>query len=202
MRLAEAFGEYTGNPYTSLNTGEFRQYVDSKLYTDLILDQKLDFITEGLSFNSKVSMSTYFRNNALLANWGFPQYKLDYTKIGTTTNPWTRAGQGNETYKQTPLDINVGALENDYYRDLYYEFALNYSRSFGNHSVSGLALMNRQQKNQNTQFAYFNEALVGRATYDYSHKYLVEVNVDIPVLSVLHHKATVLDSFLQALLAG
>lgn len=177
MRLSEAFGEYTGNPYNTLNTGEFRQYVDSKLYTDLILDQKLDFITEGLSFNSKVSMSTYFRNNALLANWAFPQYKLDYTKIGTTSNPWTRSGQGNETYKQAPLDINVGALENDYYRDLYYEFAINYSRTFGNHSVSGLALMNRQQKNQNTQFAYFNEALVGRATYDYSHKYLVEVNV-------------------------
>jgi TonB-linked SusC/RagA family outer membrane protein len=177
MRLAEAFGEYTGNPYTSLNTGEFRQYVDSKLYTDLILDQKLDFITEGLSFNGKVSLSTYFRNNSLLANWAFPQYKLDYTKIGTTSNPWTRSGQGNETYNQLPLDINVGALENDYYRDLYYEFAINYSRSFGSHSISALALMNRQQKNQNTQFAYLNEALVGRATYDYSHKYLVEVNV-------------------------
>ncbi|MDP3431469.1 MAG: TonB-dependent receptor [Bacteroidota bacterium] len=184
MRLSEAFGEYTGNPYTSLNTGEFRQYVDSKLFTDLILDQKLDFITEGLSFNSKVSLSTYFRNNSLLANWAFPQYKLDYTKIGAVDpisgkplNPWTRSGQANEVYTQPPLDINVGNLQDDYYRDLYYEFALNYSRTFGNHSITGLALLNRQQKNKGTDFAYFNQALVGRTTYDYKHKYLLEFNV-------------------------
>jgi TonB-linked SusC/RagA family outer membrane protein len=37
--------------------------------------------------------------------------------------------------------------------------------------------MNRQQKNKDTQFAFYNEALVGRATYDYDHRYLVEFNV-------------------------
>jgi hypothetical protein len=43
--------------------------------------------------------------------------------------------------------------------------------------VTGLALMTRTQKNKDTQFAYYNESLVGRATYDFSHKYLVEFNV-------------------------
>jgi hypothetical protein len=37
--------------------------------------------------------------------------------------------------------------------------------------------MNREQKNRETQFAYYNQALVGRATYDYALKYLVEINV-------------------------
>jgi hypothetical protein len=51
---------------------------------------------------------------------------------------------------------------------------LQYARSFGNHSVTGLVLLNREQKNRETQFAYYNEALVGRVTYDYLGKYLVE----------------------------
>lgn len=177
MRLSQAFGEYTGNPYNSVNNGQFNEYTESKLFTDLVFDQKLDFITEGLSFKGKVSLNTYFRSRSLTANWSFPEYRLDFEKIGTGENPWVRAGQGNEVYKQLPLDINVGELEGGYYRNLYYEIALNYARSFGSHNVSGLALMNREQKNSGTDFAYYNEALVGRVTYDFARKYLIELNV-------------------------
>ncbi len=178
IRQAASFGEFTGNPYNTLNSGSFNQYLDSKLFTDLILDQKLEGIIPGLSFKGKVSFSTYYRNRSLYASYSVPQYLLDYSKIGLPgVNPWNRNGQGNEVYNQAPLDINVGGLEGDYYRDLYYEMGFNYSKSFGKHSVSGLALLNRQQKNSGTDFAYYNEALVGRATYDFSHKYLLELNV-------------------------
>lgn len=183
IRQAASFGEFTGNPYNTMNSGSFNQYLDSKLFTDLILDQKLDGILKGLSFNGKVSFSTYYRNRSLYASYSVPQYLLDYSAIGTfdsagkPINPWSRNGQGNEVYYQAPLDINVGGLESDYYRDLYYELGFNYSNTFGKHSVTGLALLNRQQKNDGTDFAYYNEALVGRATYDYSHKYLLEFNV-------------------------
>lgn len=182
-RRSQAFGEYTGNPYNTLNSGEFRQYTESKLYTDLILDQGLDFITEGLSFKGKISLNTFFENRSLTANWAFPEYRIDYENIGKIdekglpVNPWIISVAGKEVYKQLPLDINVGNMEGGYYRNLYYEMSLNYARSFGNHNVSGLALINREQKNKETQFPYYNEALVGRATYDFSRKYLVEVNV-------------------------
>jgi len=176
-RLAEAFGEYTGNPYTSLNSSNFNEYTSSKLYTDVFINQKLDFITEGLSFKGKASLSTYYRNRSLYADYDWPQYKLYYENIGTDENPWVRGGAGNEVYEPPVLDVNVGGMEGDYYRDLYYEFSLSYAKTFGNHGVSGLALLNREQKNKGTDFAYYNEAVVGRATYDYSHKYLVEVNI-------------------------
>ncbi|MEI7423287.1 MAG: TonB-dependent receptor [Prolixibacteraceae bacterium] len=184
IRQAASFGEYTGNPYNTMNSGTFDQYLDSKLFTDLYVDQKLDGIIKGLSLKAKVSLSTYYRNQSLYADYSFPQYLLNYDNIGKvdpTTgkplNPWSRNGQGNEVYNQGILDINVGGLQDDYYRDLYYEFGFNYKNSFGKHSVSGLALMNRQQKNAGSDFPYYNEALVGRATYDYSNKYLVEINV-------------------------
>jgi TonB-linked SusC/RagA family outer membrane protein len=184
-RLAANFGEYTGNPYSSLNTGQFNQDLGSKLFTDLIFSQKLDFITKGLSFDGKVALSTYYNNRILTANWTFPEYILNYGDIGVmdaTTgqlkNPWNRlTAAGNEYYKQPKLDINVGSLNGGYYRDLYYEFGFNYANTFGKHTVSGLALMTRTQKNRGTEFAYYNESLVGRATYDFSHKYLLEANV-------------------------
>lgn len=165
------------NPYTVLNQGSFRQNTSSTIYTDLILKQKLDFITKGLSFNGKVSLSTYYKNETLKADWTFPVYELRFEDIGAGVNPWLRNGQTDDVFEQTPLDINVGGLQGGYYTNLYYEMSLNYNRTFGNHTVSALALMNRQQKNSGTDFAYRNEAWVARATYDYKHKYLFEVNL-------------------------
>lgn len=187
IRLSQAFGEYTGNPYNTVNRGQFNEFTESKLFTDLVFDQKLNFITEGLSFKGKVSLNTYFNARSLTANWGFPEYRMNWDNLenngqidpatGRVINPWVINQSGFEVYKQLPLDINVGGLEGGYYQNLYYEVALNYARTFGNHSVTGLALLNREQKNRETQFAYYNQAVVGRATYDYGHKYLVELNM-------------------------
>jgi TonB-linked SusC/RagA family outer membrane protein len=180
-RLAAPFGEYTGNPYTTLNSGQFNKDLGSTLYTDLIFKQNLDFIVKGLSLNGKVSISSFYNNRQLTGSQTFPEYLLDYTKIGTVNNPWFRNNpvQGNEYWKMPPLDINVGGLNTspNYYSDLYYEASINYLNTFGKHSVSALGLFNRQQKNTGTSFPYYNEGLVGRATYDYDKKYLVELNV-------------------------
>lgn len=176
-RLAAAQNDSRGNPYSALHQGKFNEYTSSKLFTDLILRQQLDRITPGLSFQAKVSLSTYYKNKSLTANWTIPQYTLDFDKIGTNTNPWFREGEGNETWTQPPLDINVGDLEKGYYNNLYYEFSLDYKRSFGKHQVTALALMSRHQKNTGTEFAYYNESWVGRATYNFDKKYLMEINL-------------------------
>ncbi|MGB4415770.1 MAG: TonB-dependent receptor [Paludibacter sp.] len=178
IRYADKIGEYFDNPYSLFYSGSFDRTLTSKFFTDLMFNQKLDFITKGLSFKTKVSLSTSYQNLALTANYNFPQYQLDYTKIGVPgVNPWFRVGQGNEVYKQLPLDINIGGMQGDYYTDLYYEFAANYNRSFGKHTVTALALMNFQEKNKNTDFGYYNAGVVGRVTYDYVNRYLLEMNV-------------------------
>ncbi len=169
--------EYTGNPYTGLNSGQFNKDLGSQLFTDLILRQDLNFIVKGLSFNGKASLSSYYSNRQLTGSQGFPEYTLDYTLIGTASNPWTRNGQGNEYWKMGVLDINVGGLNGGYYANLNYETSLNYANTFGKHSVSLMGLFNRQQRNSTTDFPYFNEGLVGRATYDFDKKYLFEFNV-------------------------
>jgi len=185
LRLAEAYFENRGNPYTTAYQGSFNKYTESKLFTDLILDQKLDGILKGLSAKGKVSLSTYYRNRSLYASQTFPTYRLYFDRIGVDANndgkvdqnPWVRTSESAEVYKLTPVDIAVGGMEAGYYTDLYYEMSLNYSNSFGRHRVTGLALFNRQQQDKETAFPYYNEGLVGRATYDYGSKYLFEVNI-------------------------
>lgn len=178
-RLALKLNGFTTNPYTYLARGDFNKYLESKLFTDLFFDQKLDKLVKGLSIKGKVAFSTFYRTRTLYADYQQPEYKINWNDVGKPgVNPWYRNGQsGYYVYNLAPLDINVGGLEGGYYRDLYYEGSINYANSFGKHTVSGLALINRQRKEADTDFAFLNEALVGRATYDYSHKYLLEVNI-------------------------
>jgi TonB-linked SusC/RagA family outer membrane protein len=178
IRLVEPFYENFGNPYSKAYQGSFSRSTASTLFTDLILEQKLDSVLEGLSAKGKVSLSTYYVNTSLQGSYTFPMYRLNYDNIGVAgVNPWYRADQGQELYTQPKLDISVGGMGGGFYTDLYYEASLNYANTFGQHRVTGLALMNRQQKNSGTDFPYYNEGLVGRATYDYARKYLFEVNI-------------------------
>ena len=178
-RLALKLNGFTTNPYTYLAQGNFSKYLNSKLFTDMVFDQKLDFIIKGLTFKGKVAFSTYYNTRTLYADYTRPEYKINWADVGKPgVNPWYRNGQsGYYKFNLNPLDINVGGMETGYYRDLYYEGSLNYSQTFGNHSVSALALFNRQKKEYETDYPFKNEALVGRVTYDYSHKYLLEVNI-------------------------
>jgi TonB-linked SusC/RagA family outer membrane protein len=207
IRRSAAINSYFQNPYNDINSANVEKYLTTKLFTDLILDQKLDFILKGLSVKGKVAFNTYYVNRSLYSVFYIngnrkvddyiPTYVLHWDRIGVDANgdgivdqnPWERTGQGIEYYKPLPLTVNVGGLEyfvagsggylpqNAFSSDLYYEMGLNYNNTFGNHTVTGLVLMNRQQKNVSTEFPYYNAAFVGRATYAYSNKYLAEINI-------------------------
>lgn len=178
IRYADKIGEFFDNPYSQFYNGSFRRHLTSKFFSDLMFSQKLDFITKGLAVKAKVSLSTSYRNLALSSDYSFPQYRLDYDKIGQPgVNPWFRIGEGLEVYNMPPQRVWIGGMEGNYYTDLYYEFSGSYNRKFGNHSVSALALINFQERNQNTEFGYYNAGVVGRATYDYFGKYLFELNL-------------------------
>jgi TonB-linked SusC/RagA family outer membrane protein len=186
-RRSAVIGEYTNNTYTRMMQPAFNRNLSSKLFTDLILDQKLDFITKGLSVNGKVSFSTYYDATQISTAYNFPDYRLDWDLVplagqidpstGAKINPWVRTGQANEIYKLPPLSMSVGGLNGGYYKNLYYEVSFNYAGTFGKHRYTALALFNRTENRTESQFPFLNEAWVGRTTYDYNNKYLFEFNV-------------------------
>ena len=178
VRLMSEADQTTGNPYYQLMKGSFIQLTDTKIFSDIIAKQKLDFITKGLSVQAKVSLSTYYKYNTLNTQYNRPSWYLNYSKIGTSENPWSRTGTDGFYYVEPPLYTTAdNSLQDGYYLDLYYDASLNYDRSFGKHTVTGLFLFNRQEQDKGSDFPYYNEALVGRVTYDFAHKYLLEVNM-------------------------
>lgn len=166
------------NPYTLLNRGDFTRTNRMKLFSDLIYNQKLDFITEGLSFQAKASLSTNYANQSLKSTYQRQTYLFFPENIGTEKALWKRniIGEDDTYWHETPPEIGIGGLT-DFQYDIHYEASLNYSRTFGKHAITALALMNRDIKHLKTDYPYLNEAWVGRATYDYSHRYLVEINM-------------------------
>ncbi len=138
-----------------------------------IIDQKLDFITEGLSAKAKVSLVSYFsnyisrqKNQERLAYWN-PYLNEDETvtfyQVKEDVLPYNSTWQGKN-------------------RKEYYEFALNYKRTFKeDHTVTALALFNAE-KSHFSQSTY-NEipraymGLVGRVTYNYMNRYMLEFNI-------------------------
>jgi len=137
-----------------------------------IVDQNLDFLTKGLSFKGTASLVSYFRNlisreisDQKIVSWRpflDDKGKVDFYQVKENGLPVNNTGQGK-------------------YRKEYYEFALNYNRSFNQHNVTGLALVNAD-KSHFTEW-YWNEipraylGVVGRVTYNYANKYMLEYNL-------------------------
>ena len=162
----------------------FMQTNNNKIQMDLVLDQKLEFWgwSKGLSFKAKGSYNSAFtvskQGNSGLASFN-PLVQYDengnvlYNADGT---PFIRYRQnGNDT------DPSYSSSQGKA-RDWYVEASLNYSRSFGKHTVSALALYN-----QSKQYYYSNNkypdvprsyvGFVGRATYDWANRYMAEFNI-------------------------
>lgn len=137
-------------------------------------NQKLDFITEGLSLKGTLSFTNnygYTRN--VIRTGSFPSFIYDPVA---------------ETY--TPRDVNVFRVPTpavnynggSTVRNLTLLGIINYDRTFGNHHVYGLALINRTSKtaaNNNDAYNFVPEnnlGYTGRLGYDYKNKYLFQLN--------------------------
>ena len=177
-RLSSPRTAYFGNIRTSLSTGEFEQTTDNKLYTDINFEQKLDFITKGLSVKANVSLSTYYSRISQTATNSNPTFYIDWNRYDAGDgNPWIYSAASEHVYENTPYAVTRGAMQNNYYVTFYWEGALNYNRTFGDHTVTALALFNQRENVKGTAFPYHSQGVVGRVTYDYKHKYLFECNL-------------------------
>ena len=177
-RLSSPRTAYFGNIRTSLSTGEFEQTTDNKLYTDINFEQKLDFITKGLSVKANVSLSTYYSRISQTATNSNPTFYIDWDAYDSGEgNPWVLSTQSDYVYERDPYSVTTGVMQDNYYTTFYWEAALNYNRTFGDHTVTALALFNQRENAKVVDFPYHSQGLVARATYDYKHKYLFECNI-------------------------
>ena len=172
--------------YYAYQPGAFH-YNNNKLQMDLVLDQKLDFITKGLSVKLKGSYnSSYAVNKTLTAGVATytpvvlaqrdEQNNILYDESGgILTQPMMYRKAGSDTDPTYSYAYGKG-------RDWYIEGSLNYSRSFGEHTVNALALYNQSKEYYYGQEATYIDiprtyvGLVARVTYDWKNRYMAEFN--------------------------
>lgn len=187
------------NPYQLLNDTGQRIYKYYQGFFDINLNQKLDFITKGLSFQAKLSYTTNSNTSSKIQkiegnNMGtntavrvYREYDYAnpiYNEDGTVDYPIIREERfpDQDAQDNLPPDASYdNMMDNGYGKKLYYEFSLNYARTFGDHDITLLALMNRQKieglsGTSSLKFPSYEEAWVGRATYGWRERYLAEVN--------------------------
>ena len=160
-------GTYAGNgsnvAANLLESGIYKA-VKSTLESSLSLNYKLDFITKGLSAKTQVSFDTQGENGR---SWSQSTAQYVYSQ---NTDSYQQFGENR------PLSYS-GVQKNNNWHKFYVEAGLNYNRTFGVNSITGLILANRNELVNNAEVAYRDQGIVGRVTYDYDKRFFGEFNV-------------------------
>lgn len=171
--LSDGLGNIYGCGYGSKTT--------NVVNLDLALTQKLDFVTKGLQFKIKVAYNSGYdhtKERATSIESYQPWYRKDVT--------WMEHPAGSDPNEVVYIQDGEAGLISyaesfGKSRDWYAEASFDWKRDFGLHHLSALALYNQSK-------TYYPDSdypgiprgyvgLVGRVTYDYDNKYLIEGNV-------------------------
>lgn len=163
------------NPYAVMSQG-VSKVSESAINAALELDQKLNFITEGLSFKALVSFKNWSKTKV---NRSFTPYYYQLVKADPI--------EGGYDFQYNSLNQGSTALttNNETAGDRWFNLqaSLNYQHTFGDkHDVGAMLVYLQREYNVNNPGDYYatlperNQGLAGRATYAYDGKYLAEVN--------------------------
>lgn len=171
--LSDGLGNIYGRGYGSKTT--------NVVNLDLALTQKLDFVTKGLQFKIKVAYNSGYdhtKERATSIESYQPWYRKDVT--------WMEHPAGSDPNEVVYIQDGEAGLISyaesfGKSRDWYAEASFDWKRDFDLHHLSALALYNQSK-------TYYPDSdypgiprgyvgLVGRVTYDYDNKYLIEGNV-------------------------
>jgi TonB-linked SusC/RagA family outer membrane protein len=193
-------GNNTVNPLAIIYNMGIRQTRQTQLNSNFTLEQNLDFITKGLSAKASLfydntvrseggifDVTNHARPNEAATNVKYKQiYPLRYEgpeqdpseytvylpvsteEYDWIIRPWTVRAEG---INSANWDSSIPVM-----RRMMYQFQLNYARRFGVHNVSAMGIMKREEYAYGNMFKNYREDWVGRITYDFDSRYLLELN--------------------------
>ena len=186
------------NPiYMIYNSGFNRTYSNSLQFA-VKLNQNLDFITKGLSFNASFSYDHSFSNTysatrtAAFYYPAFTEGDTVYPALSQTIDPET----GNvlnplsgEWVPQTELPLLSENVESKLFesrstgpgiKNVNFKANLNYARTWGNHSLGAIAVFTTNSRSYHNgeekyvPYRYMEAA--ARLSYNYDDRYFIEFN--------------------------
>ncbi len=168
------------NGARSLALGGTETRTTTRINTDFVLEQQLDFITKGLSARGMIAWDNVFEEARRGINdlYNDPQDKWINPETGATVYKQPYEAYDRFDYTQgNKWTTNGGSVDNKATtRNLNYQLQLNYARSFGKHDVSAMGVFARQETAWGSMIPNYREDWVFRATYAYGGRYFLEYN--------------------------
>lgn len=161
------------NPMDRVQNSGYTDMFKPAIQSVFTLNQKLDFLTPGLSSYVRFSFDSYSEFNNIRSGG---------------VDLWLATGRDSEGNLIFNSPMKEGSDELGYShsetgeRVMYMEANLAYDRTFGNHNISSMVLYNMRNRmvataaNAIAAIPYRNQAIAGRLSYSFKERYLLEVN--------------------------
>ena len=167
-KMTKLSTSFVMNPLSALLQSGYHREYRNYLSGSVRLNYDLDQITKGLSVHGIVSYQNY-NTHDFSFNKTFVQYVAK------------RLPDNSAVFIPQSIDSPYWQAESvAKNRKTLAEFGFNYERQFGNHNVTGLLLYTQSKRfDPNLAFLVPNaiQGIVGRVTYDYKNRYLVDFNM-------------------------
>lgn len=175
------------NMYNSVDliaTGGDAQHTTTRITTDFVLEQKLDFITKGLSFRGMIAWDNTFveedRGIEEPQSNNGPNQRRKYIDPDTGVVTYQFPFDNNNRFDMYPIwdwEVQGGSVDNGATRrDLTYQLQLNWARTFGKHNATAMGLFSRQERATGSEIPHYREDWAFRVTYDWASRYFIEYN--------------------------
>ena len=154
---------------------------NTQLTTDFVLQQGLGMLAKGLDFRASFSLDNSFREDGRGIDDRFngPQRKWIDPETGTTfLETSINIGTQLDYFDPVRWITQAGSINGGLYtyRRSNYQIGLNYANKIGKHDLTGLAMLQRERYATGSQFPWFREGWIFRATYNYDTRFPVEIN--------------------------
>ena len=162
------------NPWVSSTRTGYNEEWDNNIQTNVTVEQKLDFITKGLSFTGRFGYDTYNSNHIYYRLWP-AMYRAN-----------SRDSQGNiiwdKLFEETSMSQTSGG---DGSRHEFLEALLRWERTFDKlHNFSAVSRFTQDERIQTRNIgtdiknsvSKRNQGLAGQLTYNYALRYFVDFN--------------------------
>ena len=183
------FGYYNPNP-TQAATNSMEDLIvngigyttNDRLNTDFTIEQDLGFITKGLSFQARLAFDNAFNETGRgiddTTDWEGDAHQWIDPETGEIKTDVTADKNYKFDYKNNVAWKTGAGSVNDWrtYRRVNYSAQINYTNTFGKHTVGAMGNFSREQYATGSNQPHYRENWVFRATYDFAHKYMFEYN--------------------------
>lgn len=162
------------NPWVLATQTGYNEVWENKIQTNVTLEQKLDFVTKGLSFVGRFGYDTNNKNNVLRRKWP-KQYKAQRFRDEQGVLHYDLVSDESKMHQSS--DSSGDRVE-------FLEAIFNYDRAFKSHHFGGTLKYNQDSKVMTVKIgddikngiARRHQGLAGRVSYNWNYRYFVDFN--------------------------